>query len=979
LQRRQFLNKPEKTFFAGGSMFAEGSRSIHASGECEIDLVRHELWVRGSSVPIGGRAFEIIEILVLSAGELVTKDELMSRVWPGAAVNDNALQVYISAVRKALGPHRTLLRTESGRGYRLLGTWTVRGRPTPPPASPVTPVPPMQTAEGTSSTTNFPTIVSPLIGRGAVARLLRDLVSAYRVVTLTGPGGIGKTALALHVARELLAEFTDGGWLVELASLADPGLVPFAMASALGLKLVDDTVSNEAVARAIDRRNLLLILDNCEHVVDAAAEFVETIVRLCPRVTILTTSREILRIEGEYAYRVAPLDVPAQEAPYDLIDHSAVELFIARTTALDTNFSLDADRLRLIATICRHLDGIPLAIEFAAARTAALGLERVASGLRDRFALLTSGRRTALPRHQTLRATLDWSYNLLPEEERLLLRRLAIFPAGFTLEAAIAVARESALDRSTVIDGIANLVAKSLITLDTPDAISRWRLLETTRAYALEKLAAHGEAEDAAQCHAAHFRDFFAAVAADFSSRLPTEDLIRHGREIDNVRAALDWSFSSSGNIEIGIELTAAYTPVWMSMSLVGECRERCESALQRLGPDQQSNARLRMQLQIGLGITLVNTLGPSEQAQAVLTQALEAADALGDLQAQARVLSALSSVHVFRGEYGRGSTSSERLRRIAEQIGDTSIAAFAERRMGFNLLTLGRLSEAQRCLERVIQFEPQGGEPAAWQRSGDRAMARAMLARALWLQGFAERAHSEARASLDEIERAGHQLTICRVLYYGICRIAPMTGDFATAERTISRLTDLATSLNTPFWMTAGRFLQGKLMVERHEFATGLAVLREAFDNCSRTGWRLSYPEFSGSLAVALAGLGELDEAADAVNNAIASAGGREDGQQWYVPELLRIKAEVLLQQASSQSVAAAKDCLDQAAGLAREQGALFWELRTALSLARLQAAQGQRDEARNVLTAICAQFTEGFEIADLRAARALLDELGG
>jgi predicted ATPase/DNA-binding winged helix-turn-helix (wHTH) protein len=964
-------------------MFEEGSRPIHAFGECEIDLARRELRVLGSSVPIGGRAFEIIEVLVQSAGELVTKDEVISRVWPGAAVNDNALQVHISAVRKALGPHRALLKTESGRGYRLLGTWTVRDRSAPPAAPPVAPAPapapapPMQTGEGALSTTNFPMVIVPLVGREAAAWRLRDLVSAYRVVTLTGPGGIGKTALALHVARELLPQFADGGWLVELASLADPGLVPFAMASALGLKLVDDTVSSEAVARAIDRRNMLLILDNCEHVVDAAAALIETIVRLCPHITIMTTSREILRIEGEYVYRVAPLDVPVEEALRELGEHSAVELFIARATALDTGFSVDADRLRLIAAICRHLDGIPLAIEFAAARTAALGPEQVASGLRDRFALLTSGRRTALPRHQTLRATLDWSYDLLPDEERLLLRHLAIFPAGFTLDAAVAVARRGGLDGPDVVDGLANLVSKSLVTLDTPEAISRWHLLETTRAYALEKLTTHGEAEDAARCHATYFRDSFAAIAADFSSRLPSEDLNRHGREIDNVRAALDWAFSSSNDVEIGIELTAAYTPVWMSLSLVGECRERCERALQRLDPDQQSNLGLRMRLQIGLGTTLVNTLGPSEYAQTLLTEAIEAAETLGDLHAQARVLLLLAGVQVFRGEYGSATITANRLRQIADQIGDPSIIAVVERRRGTTLLTLGRLREAQRCFEQVIEAAPQVVGREIGRGPGNHAVARAMLARALWLQGFADRAFIEALASLDELEGIGHQLTTCQALYYGICRVAPMTGDFVTAERVISHLAELAAGLNAPFWMTAARFLQGKLMVERREFATGLAVLREARDACNQTGWRLSYPEFSGSLAVALAGLGQLDEASDTVDNAIAAAGGREDGQVWYVPELLRIKAELLLQQTSTQAVTKAKDCLDQAAELAREQGALFWELRIALSLARLHAAQGQRDEAKNVLTTVYMRFTEGFETADLRAARALLDEL--
>jgi predicted ATPase/DNA-binding winged helix-turn-helix (wHTH) protein len=957
-------------------MFAERSQSVYASGECEIDLAGRDLRILGSSVPLGGRAFEIIEILVQSAGGLITKEELMRRIWPGAVVNDNALQVHISALRKALGPHRALLKTESGRGYRLLGNWTVRDRPVRQPAvSPVSVVP-MRLTEGSASTSNLPMVVAPLVGRTVAVQQLRDLVSAYRVVTLTGPGGIGKTALASHVARELLSEFSDGGWLVELASLSDPTLVPFAMASALGLKLADDTMSGEAIARAIERRNLLLVLDNCEHVIDAAAALVETIVRLCPGVTILATSREILRVEGEYIYRVAPLDVPAETTSGGVADSSAVELFIARAKAFDTRFSPDADRLRLIAAICRHLDGIPLAIEFAAARAVVLGLEQVASGLSDRFRLLTSGRRTALPRQQTLRATLDWSYELLPEAERLLLRHLAIFSAGFTLDAVLAVTAEGSLDQAEVVDGIANLVAKSLVAHDTSDAISRWRLLETSRAYALEKLAEHGETGDAARRHATYFRDFFIAATADFSSRVPTEELARHGREIDNVRAALDWCFLSSADVEIGIELTAAYAPVWMSLSLVGECRERCERALQRLDTIENTSARLRMRLQIGLGTTLANTLGPSEQAQALLTEALAAAETLGDLHAQARALSALSGLHVFRGEHGRAAATVERLHQVANQIDDPAIAAFADRRMGTTLLTLGRIHEARRCFERVLQFLPQEAGLSIGKRSDDRATARAMLARALWLQGFADRALEEAQASLDELAGAGHQLATCRVLYYGICRIAPMTGDFATAEVAISGLTELATSLNAPFWVTAGRLLQGKLMVECQEFAAGLAVLSDAFNACDQNGWRLSYPEFGGSLALALAGLGQLDEACDAANNAIAAAGGREDGQVWYVPELLRIKAEMMLQQ-GPDAATTVKDCLDQAAAMASEQGALFWELRIALSLARLLAAQGQRDDARRGLSAVYARFTEGFETADMQAARALLDLL--
>jgi predicted ATPase len=229
----------------------------------------------------------------------------------------------------------------------------------------------------------------------------------------------------------------------------------------------------------------------------------------------------------------------------------------------------------LIAAICRDLDGIPLAIEFAAARAATLGIQPVADGLRDRFALLSSGRRTALPRHQTLRAVLDWSYEPLPESERLLLRRLAVFPAGFTLEAAVAVMRDTGLDASEVMDGTANLVSKSLVVLSRPDAIGRWSMLETIRAYAFERLSEHNEANVAARDHAMYFRDLFVR-GSDSGWRISHEEQMRRVREIDNVRAALDWCFSAVGDSEIGIDLTAAYGPVWLHLSLVAECRERC-------------------------------------------------------------------------------------------------------------------------------------------------------------------------------------------------------------------------------------------------------------------------------------------------------------------------------------------------------------------------------------------------------------------
>src|SRR5271168_3460592 len=544
-----------------------------------MDLTRRELRTHGAPVPLGSRAFDIVEVLARSAGELVTKDEIMHQVWSGAVVEESALQVHISAIRKALGSDRGMLKTAFGRGYRLLGAWTIRQERIS--ATPVV----LQIVPPTEFLTNFPPASSELIGRIGAREHLGDLLSAYRVVTLTGPGGIGKSALALAVARSMFPIFQGDGWLVELASLSDPGLVPSAVASVLDLKLGGDEISAEKVSRVIGDKKLFLILDNCEHVIDAAAELVEAIVRLCPRTTMLATSREVLRIDGEYVYRVPALDVPPenQMEPEVILEHNAVELFIARTRTQDPDISLLSENLPAIASICRHLDGIPLAIEFAAARAATLGVQQVATRLDDRFGLLTSGRRTALPRHRTLRATLDWSYELLPDEERLLLRRVAIFSSGFTLDAAAAVMSDRDNAAPYVAEGIANLVAKSLIARDTSATSGRWRLLETIRAYALEKLGESGEFERLARRHAEYYRHLFEHAEREWETRPTAEWLADNGREIDNLRGALDWSFSPDGDWSVEIELTAAAVPLWVQLSLMAECRTRVEQSLSAL------------------------------------------------------------------------------------------------------------------------------------------------------------------------------------------------------------------------------------------------------------------------------------------------------------------------------------------------------------------------------------------------------------
>src|ERR1700730_7578602 len=544
-------------------MPGQDRRPLYKFGAWEIDLARREMRLNGVPTDVGSRAFEIVETLVQSAGELIDKYDLMNRVWPGAAVEENTLQAQISAIRRALGPDRGLLKTIAGRGYRLLGDWIIQqedfaaaGMPTAEPAR--------------SYVTNLTAPPSALIGRKTAEAQLLELLSTYRMVTMTGPGGIGKTVLAQAVARNLLA-------------------------TVLGLRQGGDEISFESIAREIGARKLLLVLDNCEHLIEGAARLAETLLGSCPNTTILATSREVLRIDGEYVYRVPPLDVPAQggDGDHDILGRSAVQLLIARTKALNADFSPRGESLQLVAAISRQLDGIPLAIEFAAARVATLGLQQVAARLHDRFNLLTRGFRTALPRHQTLLAALDWSYELLSETEARVLRHLAVFNGDFSLDAAAAVMGN--LDAVSVADSLAGLVVKSLVAADFQAGDDHYRLLDTTRAYALEKLRGAGEHREAARHHAEYFREALIQAEAE-SNALPQADWQRrYGRHLGNVRAGLEWAFSADGDSQIGAALTAAAVPLWVHLSLFGECRERTELALAKLDDGAIGPTRLRM------------------------------------------------------------------------------------------------------------------------------------------------------------------------------------------------------------------------------------------------------------------------------------------------------------------------------------------------------------------------------------------------
>jgi predicted ATPase/DNA-binding winged helix-turn-helix (wHTH) protein len=947
----------------------EDTRPIFVSGECEIDLERRELRVGGSPATIGARSFEVVEVLVQSVGKLVTKDELMDRIWPGAVVMENTLQVHAGAIRRALGPYRNLLKTESRRGYRLLGNWSVADRDAA--NSPLRTASAQRSAltSQVPSTSNFPSTVVQLVGRSAALQRLQALVSAYRVVTLTGPGGIGKTALALEVARRALGAFSDGGRLVELAALSDPSLVAPAVAGALGLRLASDMPATEAVARAIGGNNLLLVLDNCEHVIDATAALAETLMRRCPRLTILATSREILRIEGEQAYHVPPLGVPTREQAEAgrTLDCSGPELFITRAAELGWDAASYAEGLPAIAAICRQLDGIPLAIELAAARAATLGVEPVAAALRDRFELLTGGRRTALPRHRTLRATLDWSHGLLTGPERLMLRRLAMFAGSFSLAAAHAVTNTDEAPEEATADRIASLIAKSLLTADITGGTGHFRLLETTRVYALAKLTESGELREFARRHAEYYRGLLETIEHEWEKRsLP----LAH---VDNIRAALEWCFGAGGDLALAVRLAAAAAPMFLAMSLLPESHRWAERAILALD-DAMRGGPEEMHLQASLGISSMQMYGPNDAARLAVSRSLAIAETCGRVLDQVALLGTLSMFYVRDGDF-KTSLHYARLSRAVEGAAEYAAAtALANSILGRALQFVGDHDNSRAELEASFRY---------WSRSPDTAevhlgldhhiLVGVGLARNFWMQGEPTRAEDRIRQTVKDAERKSHPASLGLALSWAP-GIFLWVGDLETAEEHVDWLVSHAETHSLGPYLAVGRGYKGMLAIRRDEPGVGVENLRECLVQLHATRYEMLNSGFKLALARGLTAIGEFDEGLALVDETIRLV--EANGDLLHMPEALRVKGRLLLAMPPGRG-ADAERCFMQSLDWSRRQAARSWELRTATDLARLWAAQGQECRARAILQPIFETFTEGEETADLRAAADLLAAL--
>ena len=764
-------------------------------------------------------------------------------------------------------------------------------------------------------------------------------------------------------------------FVAELAPLSSSELVPATVATALGLTLAAGTVSREGVAASVGTRQLLLVLDNCEHVIEAATGLAEALLRASPAASLLATSREPLRAPGEYVYRVPPLAVPAEDNRdiEDVLRHGAVRLFVSRAQAAEPRYTAEGRVAAATAAICRRLDGIPLAIELAAARIAGFGVEGVAARLDDRFRLLTAGNRTALPRHQTLRATLDWSYELVSESERVVLRRLAVFAGVFTLEAASVVAASVDTPAQTVVDCVANLVAKSLLVADIAGAIVHYRLLETTRAYALEKLKESGELEPCARRHAEYHRDFFERAEAEWETRPTVEWLAAYRHQIDNLRAALDWAFSPDGDAAVGVALTTAAVPLWFALSLLDECRGRVERALSTLLPGSQPDARRLMQLHAALGWSLMYTRGPARETGAAWATALDLAERLDETDYQLRALWGLWAGRINNAEFGAALALAQRFC-IASNKADPADRPIGDRMLGVALHFLGDQTGARRHITRMLDHyvRPTKRSDVVRFQFDQRVTARITLGRVLWLQGFADEAMRTVESNIDDALSINHTLTLCNALAQAACPVALYAGDLAAAERFTSMLLDQTARHGLDVWSAYGQCFKGILLIKRGGLDVGLRSLGAAIDELREAKFVQYHTAFLGGLAEGFAAAGQAVQGLTAISEALTRSELTEE--RWAMAELLRIKGELLLLQDEPKAAVEAEEHFRQALDWGRRQGAIAWELRGATSLARLWHRQRRTSQARKLLAPVYRRFTEGFGTVDLIAAKALL-----
>lgn len=891
----------------------------------------------GVRVGLGSRALAILALLAERAGEIVSVKEITDRVWPNLFVQENNLRVHITALRRALragAADDIEIVNVPGRGYRLSAEVTVETigeeAAVARPASDLRPLP-------------LPLPIHRLIGREDCVAEVVTSVSRHRLVTIVGPGGIGKTSVALAALEQLRAQ--SAVCFVDLTNCTSLPHVAAATAAALQSPMGRDTVPAVLVER-LRGAELVLLIDNCEHLIDVVARAAETLLQSCPRVTLLATSREPLRVPGEVQVHLQPLPVPAAaDAVETIAANPSVALFAERAAAAG-DFRFAEENARQVATVCRSLDGLPLALELAAAAMPMVGLEGLACGLAGRLSFLAFGRRT-LARHETLEAMLDWSFELLTPEQRLAFACLSLFRSAFDLTAAVQVAAPTGEEEARVAQAVLQLAAKSLLVTEPSPQGMTYRLLETTKAYARRKLEASGQADIAAHRHAEWIGTLLDRAQADWLRMERTAWWERYGSAIDDTRAALAWSLGEAGDKQLGIRLVLASAPLWLGMSQFAEYHRWLEQAVATLDALGQRGGPEEIQLQIGFCVLLFNADGPGDAFVRAATQVLRIAKKIGDPLARATALWMLSGHRGIMGDHDAALTLAKQM--LAEEGAevDRDLENFARRIIAIMTFRVGRVEESAAMGAALVTERNNPTAYGAVLRYDHSTIVRGNHGVTLAVQGRLESARWTIMEAVSDAQRLRNPSSFCYLLSSAACPVALWLGDDELARHYADLLGRAAEENRFTYMAELAAWFSRIVDLRMGKPPQPLALRR----------LRPPLPHDKDIFITSCAALCD----ADAIARVEACP------PYWATAEILRAHGESRWRAGDAN---AGRKWFERALAIAETQGAGLWALRAATSLARLLEPR----DADHLLMQVLARIEGDDQYPDVRVAHSLL-----
>ncbi|HWW55613.1 MAG TPA: winged helix-turn-helix domain-containing protein [Sphingopyxis sp.] len=898
----------------------------------------------GKPVPIGGRSFDLLVALIERPGAVLSKRDLLKRVWSDVVVEDGSLRFHMAGLRKLLADGRDGARyiaTQVGVGYAFVAPVERRVAPDSSFLAAETTVEARAGSRGARSP-NLPP-QPHLVGRERDVELLGERIAGTPLFTIVGPAGVGKTSLAVEIAHRNVSDFGGDIAFVDFAMLENPAIVPSMIAGAMGIAVDGDDPLAVILGHVRDRR-FLLVLDNCEHLIEPTATIVERFIDEAPLMRVIATSREPLRVRGEHVHRLGALSYPEDTVDLtfeQILAYPAVELFCSRVAAADSDFAREEEAVRLVADICRRLDGMALPIELVAMRAATHGIPATARQLGERFSLGWSGRRTAQRRQQTLQATLDWSYDLLSAAERTVFERLSVFVGPFSIDAALDVAADKSLGTDEAALALDELASKSLVSVNRTGGACIYRLLEMTRAYAREKLRVRGGVEYAAAArrHASYYLAELEGIANHDESSLEDTGPLR--QQLGNIRSALDFSFGDDGDLKTGVRLAAASAPVFLNLSHLLECRNWCGRALADAkaasgNGDSGIAPEVELELQGALGTALMFTEGNRAGAGDALGRALDLATRLADSWNQLRMLARLHIFNKRLGDYAAARSHAELAVEVAAQIDDDEAFGIAYSLSGISHYLAGNLPRAREELEQAMtRSGPTLRSRTIRYGFDNRSRTGIALAYTLWLAGEAEQANRLARQTVRETGQLEHGITQCIALVWAAI-IHLWSDDPEAAEEAVDALSARAEASALAPYIVAAEGFRGALDFERSHRAEALFALEKSIASLRAARYELLVTPFTVMLLWGLLRAARLREAQDLVEGAISRC--EELGELFAMPELLRIKADLVERLDDDRTTSAT--LIRDAVSLARRQGARVWQDR----IGKMPSAQDGR-----------------------------------